>query len=283
MNSDPFLRSGAPSRRRETRTSTPFRMTCAGVTDRGRQRETNQDRFLTAPLAADGGARGGHLLVVADGVGGCNGGERASEVAVNTIEQRLVQTLRRLDAQGMQDADAILGEMRAAFRRADARIRDEAAGDHALRGMATTLTVAACLGRRLFVAHAGDSRCYVIRSGALRRLTNDHTVTAELVRRGLLTADEAAEHRFRHVLTQCLGGSNTKLDVEVRHLELWPGDLLLLCSDGLTEMVPAHEIAATLAAEPGPEAAARALIARANLLGGRDNVTAVVARCEPDA
>jgi len=284
MITDPLLRTNAPSHRRVVRTSAqpPLRVSSFGASDRGREREINEDRFLTATIApaANVPAHWGHILAVADGVGGSNGGERASELAIATIQERLVPPLTRLCAAGAMDGALVLGEMRACFRRADARIRAEAAEDPGLYGMATTLTIAVCFGRRLLVAHTGDSRCYVLRAGALRRLTNDHTVTADLVRRGLLTPEVASEHNFRHVLTEYVGGGVARLNVDVQDLELWAGDRLLLCSDGLSEMVPSHEIGAILLAWPEPEVAAGALVERANELGGRDNVTAVVAHCE---
>jgi len=213
-------------------------------------------------------------------VGGANGGERASELAIATIEGRLLPPLVRLATAGVLDAALILGEMRACFRRADSRLRAEAANHLDLAGMATTLTIAVSFGRRLFVTHVGDSRCYVLRDGGLRRLTNDHTVAADLVRRGHISAEAAREHAFRHILTEYVGGGVAKLNVDVQDLELRSGDTLLLCSDGLTEMVDGHEIADILLAHPEPEEAAGSLVERANENGGHDNVTAVVARCE---
>jgi protein phosphatase len=144
--------------------------------------------------------------------------------------------------------------------------------------MGTTLTVAVAAGRRLFVAHAGDSRCYLHSAGILRQLTTDHTFAAEMVRTGLITQDQQDRHPWRHVLTNLVGGNEPGVRAEVHLLDLHPGDALLLCTDGLTDMVPDDVIAAVLSEAAGPEQACRRLIDEANGNGGRDNVTAVVAR-----
>jgi protein phosphatase len=146
--------------------------------------------------------------------------------------------------------------------------------------MATTLTLACCLGRDLFVAHAGDSRCYLLRRGLLYRLTSDHTLVAEMVRRGALPAEEAAHHAYRHVVVNVVGGSDPGVQVELHKIPLDAGDRLLLCSDGLTEMVREEEILQVLQGETEPAAACDRLIARANEQGGQDNITAVVAHFE---
>jgi len=170
--------------------------------------------------------------------------------------------------------------MRKCIQRADARLCVEGDIHAELYGMATTLTIAALLGRRLFVAHVGDSRCYLLRDGRMSALAIEQTVTAELIRRGQLDEEGAREHVFRNVLTDYVGGGPGKLHVQVRNVELRPGDTVLVCSDGLTDMVPMEEIVAIITASPSPSVAVDALLVRANALGGRDNATAVVARCE---
>jgi protein phosphatase len=131
----------------------------------------------------------------------------------------------------------------------------------------------------LFVAHAGDSRCYLHTAGGLRQLTTDHTFAAEMARTGLLDGPRE-NHPWRHVVTNLLGGTTPGVRAEVHVLDVHAGDVLLLCSDGLSEMVPDESIAAILGADSCPEAACRRLIDEANRRGGRDNVTAVVARFE---
>jgi protein phosphatase len=143
--------------------------------------------------------------------------------------------------------------------------------------MGTTLTLAYCLNDELFVAHAGDSRCYLCRNRSLYRLTRDHTVVDDMVRRGELSADEAKQHHWRHVMTNALGGGFPEFEVEVHKLQLEAGDGVLLCSDGLTEMLSDKKISQILEAETGPEQACRQLVASANEEGGKDNITVVLA------
>jgi protein phosphatase len=164
------------------------------------------------------------------------------------------------------------------LRHADARLLEESEHHPEWRGMATTLTLAIVSGHRLFIAHAGDSRCYLHTGQQLRQLTNDHTLAAEMTRRGHLTPDQRDRHPWRHVVTNILGGKEHGVNAEVHLLDVHPGDTLLLCTDGLTEMVHDDFLAATLAAEADAETACRKLVDEANRNGGRDNITAVVAR-----
>jgi serine/threonine protein phosphatase PrpC len=204
----------------------------------------------------------------------------ASTLAIESIEQGSLRALRLLAAQPAPDRGMLLDQLRAMVGHADLRISHEGARRPELEGMATTLTVAVILGRALFVAHIGDSRCYLLRRHALHRITNDQTVAAELVRRGLLEPGVAQHHRFRHVLTDYVGGGDSKLHIETHAVDLVDGDAVLVCSDGLTEMVPAPAITSILVSAASPEAACERLVACANEMGGYDNVTAVVAHCE---
>jgi protein phosphatase len=271
----------------------PLRVRFCGRTDPGRVRSNNEDQFLIAALVRAlqveqtslpccGDIRfsppRGHLFVVADGVGGHAAGERASALAVGVIEDFVVSTLQWcLQLRGVAE-DQVLRGFRTALAQADERLFREAERRPELRGMGTTLTAAYCRDAELFVAHAGDSRCYLLRDGALARLTRDHTLVGEMLRQGMLGREEAAQHRLRHVVTNVVGGSEAGVHADVSHLTLQPGDALLLCSDGLTEMVPDADIRDALAALEGPEACCRRLIDMANEQGGRDNVTVVVAR-----
>jgi serine/threonine protein phosphatase PrpC len=146
--------------------------------------------------------------------------------------------------------------------------------------MGTTVTMTYQLGPELFVVHVGDSRGYLLRGDRLQRLTSDHTLTAELVRRGALDPQDAAHHPYRHVITNCVGGTEPGVSVEARKLDLAAGDVLLLCSDGLTDMVDDAAIQGVLSAEADPRAACERLVSRANEAGGKDNITAIVARFE---
>ena len=147
--------------------------------------------------------------------------------------------------------------------------------------MGTTVTMAFHIGMRLCLVHVGDSRAYLYRRGNLNQLTEDHTVVADMVRDGVIREDEARRHPLRHVITNVVGGHDPGVRVEARAVDLEADDRLLLCSDGLTEMMKHENIEAVLAAEREPEAAARALVAQANDNGGHDNITVVIVRFDP--
>jgi PPM family protein phosphatase len=270
----------------------PLAVRAFGLTDPGRVRPRNEDQFLVAELTkamrvqyaslpqpktqyAD---ERGYLFIVADGMGGHQAGEQASAMAVQTIEAFALNTLKwffRLKGTEEQD---ILKEFQTVLQQADAKICQEAAERPELAGMGTTVTMAYNFGSRLFVVHVGDSRCYLFRARQLLRLTHDHTVVEEMVRRGVLQPEEAAHHHMRHVITNAVGGNDQGVQVECHRIELEPDDTLLLCSDGLTEMVPDDRIAAALQADHEPRTACERLVAEANENGGKDNISVIVAR-----
>jgi PPM family protein phosphatase len=276
----------SPSRRLAVRTF--------GLTDPGRVRPSNEDQFLVAELTkalnvqyaslpqpkTQYAAERGHLFIVADGIGGNQAGEQASALAVQTIEAFALNTLKwffRLKGTEEQD---ILKEFQTALQQADAKVCREAAEHPELAGMGTTVTIAYSFGSRLFLVHVGDSRCYLLRGKELHRLTHDHTLVEAMVRRGQLRPEEVAHHRFRHVITNAVGGHEPGVQVECHRIELEPDDTLLLCSDGLTEMIPDDRISTVLQAEHEPRTACAHLVAEANEHGGKDNITVVVARFE---
>ena len=273
----------------------PLTVKAYGITDRGKVRTTNEDQFLIAELTKSMrvwqtslpepkvqlGEQHAHLFLVADGMGGHRAGERASALAVVAIEQFTLNTFQWFFGSNDAAAQKILAQFQSALGQADARILEEAAEHPELSGMGTTVTMAYHLGAQLCVVHVGDSRAYMFREGELHRLTEDHTVTADMVRSGTLRPDEVAGHRLRHVITNVVGGQQLGVHVEARALEVHAGDRLLLCSDGLTEMVTNEAIAATLDAEPEPEAAATKLLAQANDGGAPDNITLLIVRFDP--
>ena len=263
-----------------------------GITDTGKVRNSNEDQFLIAELSKrmrvwqtslpepklQVGEDRAHLFLVADGMGGHQAGERASSIAVAAIEQFTLNTFRWFFAPDSPGAQKVLTQFQSALSQADDKILKEAAGNPALAGMGTTLTMAFQLGPQLCIVHVGDSRAYIYRSGQLHQLTRDHTLVADLVRSGALQPDQVAGHHLRHVITNVVGGLHAGVKVEARAFEVQAGDRLLLCSDGLTEMVTNDAIVAALDAQPEPEAAAKALLAQANDGGGRDNITVVIVR-----
>jgi serine/threonine protein phosphatase PrpC len=266
-----------------------------GITDRGKVRPTNEDQFLIAELSKamriwqtslpepklQVGEERAHLFLVADGMGGHRAGERASALAVVAIEQFTLNTFKWFFDSDSAGAQKVLAQFQSALRQADVRILDEAADHPELEGMGTTVTLAFHLGAQLCVVHVGDSRAYVYRDSELDQLTTDHTLMADMVRTGALRPDEVAGHRLRHVITNVVGGQELGVHVEAHAFEVHAGDCLLLCSDGLTEMVTNEAIAATLGAEPTPEGAATRLLAQANDGGARDNITVLIVRFDP--
>jgi PPM family protein phosphatase len=263
-----------------------------GLTDTGKVRKSNEDQFLIAELSKrmrvwqtslpepqlQVGEDRAHLFLVADGMGGHRAGERASAIAVAAIEQFTLNTFRWFFAVDSPGAQKVLAQFQSALSQADAKILEEASEHPELHGMGTTLTMAFQLGAQLCIVHVGDSRAYLYRAGTLHQLTRDHTVVAELVRAGTIQPDQVADHPLRHVITNVVGGPTLGVKVEARAFEVQAGDRLLLCSDGLTEMVKNDAIAKTLDAESEPEAAARALLVQANDGGGRDNISIVIVR-----
>jgi PPM family protein phosphatase len=268
-----------------------------GFTDRGRVRESNQDQFLIAsPTAAlwvqqSSGQKtgvqyadvGSHLFVVADGMGGHAGGAEASALAISAVETSLLATLNWLLALRSSEHQAsvdVLSELRFALQQADARVCEEATRHPELHGMGTTLTVAYRYRSSLFVAHAGDSRCYLLRGATLFRLTQDHTLASDMVRKGVLQKEEDARSTLRHIITNVVGGPKAGVSVELHRATLQPDDTILLCTDGLTGMLSDLQIASILRTYPEPRAACERLVQGANDAGGQDNVTVIVARCE---
>ncbi|HET6683596.1 MAG TPA: Stp1/IreP family PP2C-type Ser/Thr phosphatase [Gaiella sp.] len=227
----------------------------AGLSDTGRKRRQNEDAYVCEPP----------FFAIADGMGGAQAGEVASRLAAAVFEE---------GAAAIQGEEGVATVVRAA----NARIFERAVHDPSVAGMGTTATVAVVdeSAATVTIAHVGDSRAYLYRLGALEQLTTDHSLVGELVRSGRLTEDEAAVHPHRSVITRALG---TDADVEVDTLthEVVPGDLVLLCSDGLSAMVRDEEIVRVLEASGGaPSEAAAALVAAANAAGGEDNVTVVL-------
>ena len=273
-------------------TPSPLIAKAFGISDKGKVRGVNEDQFLIAELSKtmriwqtsltepklQHGDERAHLFLVADGLGGHKAGERASALVVLAIEQFTLNTFKWFfEADGL-GAQKVLAQFQSAIRSADAQIVEEAKSNPELSGMGTTLTMAFHLGRQLCLVHVGDSRAYLHRDGLLHQLTEDHTLIAQMIKNGSLKPDQVLASRFRHVITNVVGGPELGVKVEARAFEIQPGDSLLLCSDGLTETVTNDVIAGILNAERAPEAAATLLLAEANKGAAADNITAVVVR-----
>lgn len=230
------------------------------------------------------GGEGGALLLVADGMGGAAAGEVASRLAVTTVEEvvaaRWPRGARR--ASGAGEAEALSELMREAVDTANDRIHEWSDRHAEYRGMGSTLTAVGVVGRRAVVAQVGDSRAYLVRDGRPVQLTEDQTVAQKLVESGSMDPEEARKSGQAHVLLQALG-TEPEVRPEVETHDLRPGDRLLLCTDGLSQTVPAPELAEALAGDAGLDAAAERLIQRANAGGGPDNITVLLARVEAAA
>jgi PPM family protein phosphatase len=268
-----------------------------GLTDRGKVRDRNEDHFLIARLAktmqicgtslpSDGqtpfSEEEGYLIVVADGMGGAAAGERASALAVESVESFVQNTLKWFLHLGGHEERVLFEELRESLQRADRTLFERARNNPALHGMGTTLTMAYSVANDLYIVHAGDSRAYLFRDGQLDQVTSDHTIAQALVDAGVISAEEARHHQRRHVVTNVVGGPSEGVYAEIHKLEIRDGDVLLFCTDGLTEPVPDADIAEVLAHRGDPEEAARTLVDLALERGGPDNVTVVVARFQVD-
>jgi PPM family protein phosphatase len=277
----------------------PIRIEFAAISHPGKVRSNNEDHFLinrmgrTFDVVSTNMPPGGvpdHVeevaygMVVADGMGGMAAGEKASQLAIRTGVDLVLNSpmwATRIDDQAAQQ---LISRMREYFRKVDSVVIGEAMTDRHLSGMGTTLTFAYIINTDAFIVHVGDSRAYLFRKGKLEQLTRDHTMAQGLADLGAIRPEEVHRHAKRHVLTNFVGGPSSGVEPEVATVQLRDGDYLLLCSDGLTEMVEDSAIARTLCNATATDSAARVLIDLALAGGGRDNVTVVLARIEvPEA
>jgi len=267
------------------RSNKAIRVEVFAKTDLGRTRDHNEDRFLVADLTRkaaslqpdvrqhDIGPRG-TLLVVADGMGGAAAGELASEMATDTIYAHLVKTWNAEDEVTPQRFAYRLKE---AVEVANSSIHAHAKAHPEVRGMGTTTTAAGVLNDHLYLTQVGDSRAYLIRGGQAHQITKDQSLMQRLVEAGELTEEEAAQSERRNIILQALG-PDPKVKVDLTHQEVRRGDILVLCSDGLSGQVKKEEIAQIVTTTPDLSAACDKLIALANQRGGPDNITVVIAR-----
>ena len=226
------------------------------ASDLGRQRQGNEDNFFVrAPL-----------FVVADGMGGAQAGEVASEIAVRSFDDDLPN-------------GSLPEVLTSVIQGANRRIHDKARSDESMHGMGTTTTAAYVDDDEVVIAHVGDSRAYLLRDGDLIRLTKDHSLVGELVARGKLTEEQAEQHPQRSVITRALGPeANVQVDVDIFPAKA--GDLFLLCSDGLTSMVHEPKLRPLFDDTDSLETLGKRLIDAANAAGGRDNITVILFRLE---
>ena len=232
----------------------------AVASDTGRKRRRNEDNYVVTPP----------LFAVADGMGGAQAGEVASKLAASTLE-------------GGEDAGALSGVERVAalIQEANRRVYERSTSDPAASGMGTTMTVAVVEGMTVVIGHVGDSRAYLVREGRMEQLTEDHSLVNELLKSGKLSPEEAHVHPQRSVITRAVG-TDPDVDADAFTIDAHDGDVFLLCSDGLTDMVEDEDILELVAKHRDDlDRAVKSLVAAANRGGGEDNITAVAFRVAP--
>ncbi len=249
-----------------------MRITSCGITDVGLKRGHNEDNYLINEEL--------NLFVVADGMGGHAGGEYASAICVNTIEE-IVTSMELLGDAPIDSDDPVevaRERLRYAIRLAGRRIYEKASEEPEFHGMGTTAVVLLIEGSNAYIAHVGDSRCYLWRDGNIEQMTEDHSLVNHKIKLGLITEEEAKTHRMKNVITRSLGyQEDVEVDVAVRAVR--NGDKFMLCSDGLSGHVENPEIGDLLGAL-GPQECARRLIELSCERGGDDNITSVIARVD---
>lgn len=277
------------------------RILSAGRTDVGKKRDSNQDHFLIADLNKSMlvhatslnlhaqsrmyGMSHGKLFMVADGMGGHVGGQRASTLAIDLLINQLLNSMHwffQFDIQGEEREQGFIEDLKRMMQRAHEAIEQESSQTEN-KGMGTTLTMAYVIWPWMYVIHAGDSRCYLFRGEELRQLTSDHTVSQQLVKCGSMSAAEASHSPWSNVLYNALGAGGTSVNTEIHKVTLEPGDSILLCSDGLNRHVSDQDIKQLLQMDLEPSETCRSLVDLANSRGGQDNTTVIVAKLlEPD-
>lgn len=263
------------------------------ISHTGHVRENNEDSYLVIKfgrslenlltnvdedLLQQSYLMNGYGMLVADGMGGVAGGEVASRLALSNLVELIVDTSDWiLTLQREHDVFTVLERMTERFLQIDAILRKEADNEPTLQGMGTTLTVAGVLGSDLIIGHVGDSRAYLLRGDELKQLTTDHTLAQALIDAGVANRDDPASRSMRHVLTAAVGSLGEQIGPQVQRFKLCAGDKLLLCTDGLTEMVEDSTIAHVVSEAKSAQAACQDLVDLSLAAGGTDNVTVLLA------
>lgn len=243
----------------------------AGLSDSGRVRTKNEDRWVADPSLG--------LYMVIDGMGGHPAGALAADIIAQTFPRQIVERLANVDA---PLDDATVQQVQTLLSSLSKALADETRGEFGLEGLGATVVVLLVRGHQGLVAHLGDSRAYLLRDSQLTRLTKDHTIVQLLLDRGEILPEEAADHPARHQITRFVGLEDTPLP-DVHRFDLRADDRILLCSDGLSGMVEDTQLRLLLAAANDPTEVCQQLIRAANEAGGKDNVTAVVVHVDDDS
>ncbi len=248
-----------------------FQLQCTGLSDKGRRRAQNEDRFVCDPEKG--------IFLVADGMGGEKYGEVASQMTADTFVQSITPFVIDEDAtlpfESVNNGDYFLHALGHAVEGAHRAVVEFGAEHPSHQGMGSTLTAAVCRSDTLYIAHVGDTRLYRLRKNEFRQLTEDHSKVQEMVKKKLIGPEEARNHPQKNVITQCIGRKKKiKPDLSVESIE--QNDLYLLCSDGLTDMLEDEQILNFLLQSKTLENAGQTLVDQANLFGGKDNITVVL-------
>lgn len=226
----------------------------------------------------------GKLFMVADGMGGHQGGNRASAMAIDQLINQLLNSVHwffQMDSDQEVREQGFIEDLKKMLQNAHEAIERESSSDYGYKGMGTTLTLAYVIWPWMYVVHAGDSRCYLLRNDELQQLTRDHTISRQLMEKGGMTAAEAENSPWSNVLYNALGAGASEVDAEIHKVALEPNDIILMCSDGLYRYIKDEEIQDMLLSELEPQECCRSFIELANFRGGADNITAIVAKLEP--
>ncbi len=272
----------------------PGKMDCFGQTDRGLRREKNEDHFLIADLNKAlrihqtslnfddeetlFGASQGMMLLVADGMGGHAAGEQASRLTVESLTSSILNGMPWFFSRDAEGDDDLRAALERALHRCQERLQQEAKSHPNVEGMGTTLTAAYVHWPRATIIHAGDSRCYLLRSGRLKQITRDHTVAQQMADRLETQSLDVLHSRWAHVLWNAIGSGGETVQPEVHQFDLQLGDVLLLCTDGLPKHLEENEIGEILGRDVDARTSCQFLIAQALARGGSDNVTTVIAK-----
>ena len=272
---------------------TSLEVDLGAVSHQGHVRESNQDSYLVMKfgrslenlmtnldhdLVQQNYFMNGYGLLVADGMGGMAGGDVASRLALSNLIELIVDTSDwTLALQHQRDVMTVLERMTERFIQIDHIVRKEADNNETLEGMGTTLTVAGALGSDLIIGHVGDSRAYLLDGDKFTQLTTDHTLAQALIDAGVANPEDPASRSMRHVLTAAIGSLGDQVNPQVQRIKLRSGDKLLLCTDGLTEMVDDATIAQVLREAKSAQSACQDLVDLSLAGGGTDNVTVVLA------
>ncbi len=277
----------------------PMRVETAGMTDRGKVRTDNQDQFFvgeltrsirtqSSSLALEAGSQltgspRGQLFMVADGMGGHRAGNEASGLAIQFFIATILNRVRWLVPRDDSDESMLVDDLKRMLTQAHAEIKRQSEVSSSLSGMGTTFTMAYVNWPRMYVVHAGDTRCYLHRRGGLKLLTRDHTVANQLMEAGRLDPSALERSPWSNVLINALGAGAEEVFAEITKVELLEGDRVLLCSDGLNKHVDDEAIEGVLGRWTDAHSSCEALVRMANDGGGSDNITVVLARWEPTA